>query len=139
MAKAEVRLTCKTCGKTFTWSKICGSRTATNKAEEWATNNIEECSECRFKTKIEHENIQAREMSEEMKLPQLEGSAKQIEWAETIRAKFIGSYDNFKNSSNPRSKKICKLFEELIQKETTAKFWIDHRYDMIEDLTIDKD
>lgn len=28
MAKAEVRLTCKTCGKTFTWSKICDNRMA---------------------------------------------------------------------------------------------------------------
>lgn len=139
MAKAEVKLTCKTCGKTFTWSKICDNRMAANKAEEWATNNIEECSECRFKTKIEHENIQAREMSEEMKLPQLEGSEKQIEWAETIRMKFVESYDNFKSSSKLRAKKVCKLFEEIIETETTARFWIDHRYDMIEDLTIDKD
>lgn len=141
MAKAKVTIICKTCGEKFTWSKECNNRESANKAEEWALKNVEKCPACQCKEKIEIENKKAQKIAEELKLPKLEGSDKQIAWANTIRTQFLENYKEIKSSSQkrPKNKKICEIFEDVINKETTAKFWIDNRYCNIEDLTINKD
>lgn len=140
MAKARVIIVCKKCGEKFTWSKDCSNREEANKAEEWAVKNIEECPDCTFKAKIKYENQKAQELTEELQLPKLEGSEKQITWANTIRIKFIEYYNRVKSlPSTKTNKQICENFEDIIQKEITAKYWIDNRYSNIEDLTINKD
>ena len=139
MAKARVIIVCKKCGEKFTWSKDCSKREEANKSEEWAAKNIEECPECTFKARVKYENEQAMEMSENLDLPKLEGSEKQIAWANTIRIKFIEYYNRVKSlPSTKTNKQICENFEDIIQKEITAKYWIDNRYSNIEDLTINK-
>lgn len=140
MAKARVIIVCKKCGEKFTWSKECNNREDADKAEEWAIKNVEECPECTFKARVKYENEQAMEMSENLDLPKLEGSEKQIAWANTIRIKFIEYYNRVKSlPSTKTNKQICESFEDIIQKEITAKFWINNKYSNIEDLTINKD
>ena len=140
MAKAKISIICKTCGEKFTWSRECSNRDSANQTEEWALKNVEECPECIFKARVKYENEQAMEMSESLDLPKLEGSEKQITWANTIRIKFIEYYNRVKSlPSTKTNKQICENFEDIIQKEITAKYWIDNRYSNIEDLTINKD
>lgn len=91
---------------------------------EWKANKMaeHECAECqkrRRESMIKEENKKSQEASKDHSFPALEGSEKQIAWANTIRMKF---YD------------FCKAngfsADKIIAKETTAKFWIDNRFDV---------
>ena len=95
MAKATVTCTCCECGKSFTASKILASRDQANNWEEWAVSNIIECDECRAKAREEEKaaaNAKAAEAAKEFELPELSGSPRQIEWANTIRVAYFKSY-----------------------------------------------
>lgn len=125
MAKAKIVITCKKCSKSFTWSKTCANRAEADATQKWALNEISECPDCVFQEKIEYENKKAKEMTEELNLPQLEGSEKQIAWANTIRVKFIEDYNSI--SSTPRNKRFKNTFEKIVANENSAKFWINER------------
>lgn len=125
MAKAKIRITCKKCGKIFTWSKTYVNRAAADAGEKWALNEISECPDCVFQEKIEYENKKAKEMTEELNLPQLEGTEKQTAWANTIRIKFMEDYKSI--SSKPRNKRFKSIFEKIVANERSAQFWINER------------
>lgn len=55
MAKAEITLTCRDCGKRFKWTKDCYNRKEANEAEAWAEENITLCPECRKKEYIKEQ------------------------------------------------------------------------------------
>lgn len=99
------------------------------------------CPEC-YKSKMENERKAA---ADGLNLPELEGSEKQVAWAEKIRAAFIRSYESTVNTyakgtqeqreatkkaidaatANPRVKlykKVIAVFEEK-----SAKWWIENR------------
>lgn len=105
------------------------------------------CSECKkqeFLDKFEKEKLEAANKAKELELPMLEGTEKQIAWAETIRQKWIGfienkiiyvakdietyiledeekSYYNYKKADN------TELITLLVERFISAKYYIDNR------------
>lgn len=125
MAKASIRIKCEACGQEFTHRKDCWNRDEAEKYEEWARDNITVCPACYAKAmraaeraKIDAATAAAREEIGEMQFSELEGSEKQIAWAQDIRA---------------RAAAICKKagatekFWALFNEKTSAKWWIDNR------------
>ena len=145
MAKATAACTCCECGKSFTASKILASRDQAKNWEEWAVSNIIECDECRAKAREEEKaaaNAKAAEAAKEFELPELSGSPRQIEWANTIRvayfksySKIIAKYAELESSKREQCKEELKSFSEvgehLFSTKTSGPFWIENR-----DLTI---
>lgn len=152
MAKARVTCTCKTCGATFTKETIKRNRAEADSWEAWAAENIDICPDCyrAEKKQKEAERVAARSQQ----LPQLQGSEKQVAWANTIRDKMIsenqlaqgirdGEFINpdgtvltfqqaqefwatvdFTPEQQVAADAVIKLFTE-----TQAKWFIDHRFD----------
>lgn len=75
------------------------------------------CSEC-FKKAMEED---IREMEEELNLPSLEGSEKQVEWAGSIRFIFMIELKKHQDSS------VYEAALAFFSGQTEAKFWIDNR------------
>lgn len=90
------------------------------------------CPDC-YKKMLEQEREQkdrdSEKESEEMDLPKLTGSEKQIKWATTIRLGFVKkAYEMFKPNSD--SKEMIEMLDALeygIMCHTDARYWIDHR------------
>jgi hypothetical protein len=89
----------------------------------------------------------ACEQAEALDLPQLVGSEKQVAWAETLRVTMLGKIDaemeRLEAKADPnRQRTPADLDAErqvlhaisVISGETSAKWWIDHRYDSPVDL-----
>ena len=74
-----------------------------------------------FSCKCNQENEDAKKKASELDLPILEGSPKQIAWAESIRMKFL-------------EMNLSKESKDWIVSKTSAKFFIDNRetYQMVE-------
>lgn len=99
------------------------------------------CPECYKKARqeeLDEENRKAMEAAAEMELPVLIGSEKQVAWATTIRGGFI---DKVSSMASFTDKKVqlgnavipvqewAEVFDSLILKQTSAKFWIENRTD----------
>ena len=84
---------------------------------EWRINRYFEglCEECKAKERAE-KNKAAKEKSEEYDFPELIGSEKQVDWANTLRLQAYEFYS--KNDVD---------ISNMINSEKTAKFWIDNR------------
>ena len=100
----------------------------------------EDCYKKQIQEKREKDNQQAAEESKEMDLPELEGTPKQVAWANTIRCniikKFSSCYDeaNFallqeRNPDKPENyyKDMYFYVINKLQLNTSASFWIDNR------------
>lgn len=152
MAKARATCTCKTCGATFTQEAIKRNRSEADSWEAWAAENIDTCPGCFRAQQQKEKELEAAARSSQ--LPQLQGSEKQVAWANAIRNKMIsenqvakgiidgefqnpdGSVLTFRQAKEiwsvgeftPENKKtvdsVIKLFTE-----TQAKWFIDHRFD----------
>lgn len=101
-----------------------------------------ECDKC-YREKLEKarelDNKRALELAKEMELPKLEGTEKQVAWANTIRqslidkvASFIGKGDlgSFDNEAKQRIKDINNMsvvLDYVIDKKVSAEFWINNR------------
>lgn len=62
--------------------------------EEWAQKNFDICPECEFEARAEKAAELAQKAAAEG-LPQLQGSQKQVVWAEQIRAELLEEAGNF--------------------------------------------
>lgn len=152
MAMAEVELVCSTCGKTFTHRQKRYNRADADQYEEWARAHIDTCPDCFRAQKQKEKELEAAARSSQ--LPQLQGSEKQVAWANSIRNKMIsenqvakglidGEFENpdgsvltfqqaqefwvgaeFEESEKKTVDTVIKLFTE-----TQAKWFIDHRFD----------
>lgn len=152
MAMAEVTLVCSTCGKTFTHRQKRYNRADADQYEDWARAHIDTCPDC-FRAQQQQKEAE-RVAARSQQLPQLQGSEKQVAWANSIRNKMIsenqvakgiidGEFENpdgsvltFRQAQeiwsvgefSPENKKtvdtVIKLFTE-----TQAKWFIDHRFD----------
>ena len=145
MAKATVTCTCCECGKSFTASKILASRDQAKNWEEWAKSNIIQCDDCREKEREEEKaaaNAKAAEAAKEFELPELSGSPRQIEWANTIRVAYFKSYSKIvakysellsseRQQCEVEFKSFSEVGEHLFSTKASASFWIENR-----DLTI---
>jgi len=115
--------------------ELFGKVSEREKRVEWMERGV--CPECFRKQKEEEKRIaneQAAKDNAEIGLPALVGSEKQIAWAESIRKNALNSPWNtvVKNlvieDANKKAlyQKALELREHL-EKETSAKWWIDHR------------
>lgn len=125
-----------------------------------------ECYEKERQEKIERENMKAAQEAQKMELPDLEGTDKQVPWANTLRLKFIEKMEDIikvtmENSSDavlyqkrvvkelkdygikeiPQHKEIPWFFEELLQysltEKTSASYWIIVRNENIFERTVE--
>ncbi len=152
MAKARVTCTCKICGATFTRETIKRNRAEADNWEAWAAENIDTCPGCFRAQQQKEKELEAAARSSQ--LPQLQGSEKQVAWANTIRDKMIsenqlaqgirdGEFINqdgttltFQQAqefwatadSTPAQQAAADAVIKLFT-ETQAKWFIDHRFD----------
>ena len=145
MAKATVTCTCCECGKSFTASKMLASRDQANNWKEWAVSNIILCDDCRIIAKEAERaeaNAKAAAEAKEFELPELSGSPRQIEWANTIRVAYFKSYSKIvakysellsseRQQCEVEFKSFLEVAEHLFATKTSGVFWIENR-----DLTI---
>ena len=105
-----------------------------NKDRQWIADRKAEklCPDC-WKAEMESQRQQeaekARVTAHEYGLPALEGTAKQIEWAEVLRKQWIEEIQDFLNgSNNPYGSKV-KMAEaaQNVMSRTSAHWWIDNR------------
>lgn len=151
MARGTAVCTCKICGKKFTMYKNCYNRADADRWEAYAEDHYDECSSCH---KEEQEKIKLARINCG-KLPDLEGSAKQIKWAESLRIDildgFVGLFkytqtftDTIKNCQKELDdddvedilKKVdaitetiekCRQTLDESKNITSASWWIDNR------------
>ena len=103
---------------------------------EWKLENYDwTCDACK-EAKREQKNAAAAERNTERGLPGLEGSEKQIGWAESIRDEKIEDLEELEEElrgmdPDEEDRRVVKglLLEEieLARTETDAGWWIDHR------------
>lgn len=94
---------------------------------EWRKSREEEklCPDC-FEAELKKKNEEALKASQELDLPELTGSPKQVEWATTLRLKALTTIrEDSKLSTNPEI--IYRILDYLSREETEARFWIDRR------------
>lgn len=113
------------------------------------------CPEC-YKKQLEEEraaaNKEAAEKSAEMELPALEGTEKQVAWANTLRVAFLEKAEKMLGDAHKAVKKglvLRRINEESIpakmetlynslyfglKTKTDAKFWIDTRSYNVEEI-----
>ena len=98
MILARATCTCKRCGKTFERKTRWWNDQKAREWEEWAAKNITLCPECRYDDYVAGAAKLAREASA-IGLPALQGSAKQITWAEYIRAELLADAEQYLKDS----------------------------------------
>ncbi len=85
--------------------------------------------------KVEAENLAAKNKSEECNLPKLQGSEKQVAWANTVRVKFVETIEkhisHFGKFAGEKEKRELDFVQaksaKVLAEQTEAKFWIDNR------------
>ena len=115
---------------------VRGGRERRAKRIENYSRECEKCWKVRHRSERAAASAAAGEWAKTMHLPELEGSKKQIAWAETIRRNVFEalerhSSDSIRHATGVRSENAMrKRFDavrERMMAETSAKVWIDHR------------
>ena len=106
------------------------------KNREWRIHQMEQelCSEC-WAAELARRNAENAKKAREMELPPLQGTEKQVAWAETLRMEFIAEYE--RDYAN-RPMRVDPMLEncsndeyaEAALKESRASWWIDHKDSM---------
>lgn len=141
MAVARAICTCKRCGNTFLKKTTRYNRTAADEWEAWAEKHITTCPECEHKDYMAGAAKLAKDASA-AGLPALQGSEKQIAWAEYVRADLVKSAEKSMaefweqvnalddGEEKDRCIKVLRVFEQIliqVRNEKRAAWWIDHR------------
>jgi len=92
------------------------------------------CPEC-YKQKLADEkakiNAQAMEAAKEMELPELQGTEKQVAWANTLRLELIKKFDDIDaDELNPEKityDELMRVKDYILETKTKASWYIDHR------------
>lgn len=141
MILAHATCACKRCGKTFERETRWWNSQKAREWEEWAEKNITLCPECRYNDYVAGATKLAREASA-IGLPELEGSDKQVTWAEYIRAELLESAGQFLKENwdktrelddatiKEQNEKVLHALGQIlvqIRLEPRAAWWIGHR------------
>ena len=126
MAKYQVE--CSVCGESFE-RVLFGSR----KDREWKLNQPQTCTKCWCAARNAARakaNAEAKEFGKT--LPALEGSEKQIAWAESLRKIGIEKAEEYAKSISdlpevPESGYYVDLILTKLREEKDCRFWIDTR------------
>lgn len=125
MAVGTVTRICEKCGKEYEIRKKFMNRREADSWEEYMngfekTNGL--CREC-YHEKMEAERAtkEAEDAAkiEQFNMVELNGSEKQIAWANKIRTRLITMVTEQRN--------VNDTFWEYVNKKTDASWWIDHR------------
>lgn len=145
MARAIAECTCSTCGKPFTKYGYKYNRAEADSWAAWAEANYDECDDCyaiRRQTERDAANAAAAAEAKEAGYAELNGSAKQIAWAETIRKKAMDALAEFEAEIDDLSDTVTDpdlLSDYAAEKETLvglrvwllghteAAWWINNR------------
>lgn len=124
----------------YTVTRACGHTELVEllgkmKRREYLLENVEPhklCKECyqkELEKKHQEEAEAARRFSEQENLPELQGTPKQVAWAEVIRMKQLPKYLNAVKyvKEDMRSHPVVLATIEAIRNQTSAKWWIDRR------------
>ena len=130
-----------TCGHTEE-IQLFGKQDDRYRRIEWLQKNrmCNSCFQAQKQKEYEEQSRVAAEIAKSQKLPDLEGSEKQIVWAESIRKETLESKNNtilpleqlpFDKNKEPQKYQLYKIAQEArkkLESETSAKWWIDNRY-----------
>lgn len=121
MAKYEVT---HKCGH-VEWYDLIGP----HRIREWRLKQLAEelCYACR-QEELRQQNLRAAEENRQMELPPLEGTEKQILWAETIRNRKIKAVDALISSTEEEPPAELPQAMEWLYGQTSAGWWIDRRH-----------
>lgn len=130
------------CGHTFR-KQLYGKTSSRLSYVEWANNNLEcpDCYKAGIEKKRQEQADKAKQEAIKENLPELEGSEKQIQWAETIRKSKIeairelaGKISNEDNCLTDRQKQTKQEIIDLLKNKMnqlkskkSAKWFIDCR------------
>ncbi len=128
----------------YTVTRACGHNEVVNligpgKQRDWRLDHVEPyklCSECyhvELQRKREEENREAAEAAKESGLPALNGTEKQIAWAETLRMQMIALVEETVYTRVKEEQRgDIHLLEavEAIKVKMDARWWIDHRFSL---------
>lgn len=150
MAKAYAKCNCATCGKTFEVTAIKRNCREAESWEKWAATYFDECDDC-YKSRIaeerDAENREAAETASASGWATLEGTAKQVAWAETLRVEAVAyceqqlsgmveALSHMREDESVSAEKIkfaedsIALAERIVvyvKSMTSAKWFIDNR------------
>lgn len=124
MSKATATCTCEKCGKTFEITAYRRNRADANEFEKWVKDTITICQDCE---RLEKDQA-IRSKAEELGLPALTGSEKQIKWAMSIRDEFLSDAERWEArfGDDIASADIFKRqIKIIVDAKTTARWWID--------------
>lgn len=126
-------------GKDREWKK---EREFSGLCPECCRKKIEEERAAKSK-EIAAKNEETKKEAEEMELPELSGSPKQVAWANTIRVEFIKKFSEKITQTISKGKKFVRIvesgeyvtfklsdlqeIEKILMSKAEARFWIDHR------------
>jgi len=89
-----------------------------------------DCWEVEKQKRKESEYERACQIAQEMDLPELQGTEKQVHWAMVIRQKFIDQAEEYTSAledDESKQRAIDKTLEYYISEKTKASWWIDNR------------
>lgn len=140
MAVANAICKCAICGQEFTYRKNgFAKRRDADSFEEWAKEHITECYDCRQKRKraeFDAANRKAASDAKKAGLIVLEGSQKQIDWAESIRMRAYEILHNLKEIVKESQIDRFSNFIDWCLGHAKASWWIDHRDDFREGVSL---
>lgn len=127
MAYFEGTFNCGHKGRVY----VSGHQKDRQRKADWKFSRI--CPECAAKERRENEE----KVKEEYGLPDLIGTEKQVAWATEIRNNFYKRLLEEMNAGRPfkvnslqitlEKERVFEIVDFLVERETTAKFWIDNR------------
>lgn len=138
MAKYDVT---HSCGHTERYDLI-----GPHRSREWRLERMRRdlCPDC-WRSERQRKNAEAAKFNRAIDLPPLVGTAKQIPWAESIRARKVEAIDTLLNSPAPdpysygahlhRAEELPAALEWLYA-QTSAAWWIDQRDTVAVDLVL---
>lgn len=97
-----------------------------------------ECWEKHLQEEREKANQEAAEKAKQMELPELMGTPKQIDWANTIRQQFIDKadkvnkdeikkYSMWEDLHDLKLEEVTPIVDYILKTKTNASYWIDNR------------
>lgn len=109
------------------------------KADREFSKMCPECYKQYLKKQREKEILEAKKKAEEMELPELTGTEKQVAWAITLRDQLINKFNKAMNDEdymeiisfdvgNITKEDMIKIRDYIIENKTNAEFYIDTRY-----------
>lgn len=117
------------------------------KADREFSKMCPECYKQYLKKQREKEILEAKKKAEEMELPELTGTEKQVAWAITIRDQLINKFNKAMNDEdymeiisfdvrNITKEDMIKIRDYIIENKTNAEFYIDTRYWKLDEFII---